>query len=295
MLVRSRRESPRDFGVTSMTPKPGRTYIFTELCENTGTTDLPSVFLRQSKDEEDMNRLERFWIKFLDTKTPNGYNMTDGGEGCLGQVQSEETKKKRSQSLKGLHNGKYVGEKSSCFRKDIDTTLLVEMYEKGKSVTDISELLGTHKETVRSRLKSVGTVFRSNAEAQKILCSDPRNTPSYREDIRTEDMIPLFKQGWTAQAIADKLGCSKRCVLLRLKKVGISRPPRRCNIDENAVVQRYLSHGSIRDLAKEFGASKTTIDLVLRKKNILRTNRGKFRWPTSPPPALSAEPYSKTA
>lgn len=179
--------------------------------------------LATAKDEEDMNRLERFWIGFLGTKTPNGYNMTEGGEGCLGSVQSEESRRKKSLSLTGVHTGKFVGEKSYRFRKDLDTDVLIRMYEQGKSVPDISKELGVHKETVRSRLKSAGMVFRSNSEAQKILCSDPRNTPSYREDLRTEDMISLFNNGLGCQRIGNLLGCSKRCVRLRLRKEGLSR------------------------------------------------------------------------
>jgi group I intron endonuclease len=36
--------------------------------------------------------LEQFWIAALSTKAPNGYNLTDGGEGVLGHKHSVETK-----------------------------------------------------------------------------------------------------------------------------------------------------------------------------------------------------------
>jgi len=65
--------------------------------------------------------IEPFFIKYLQTKVPNGYNITDGGEGTLGikrskiwkrkqslaqsgKKQSKETKLKRSLSLKGHPN-----------------------------------------------------------------------------------------------------------------------------------------------------------------------------------------------
>lgn len=49
---------------------------------------------------EKLNERERFWIKELNTLTPNGYNMTEGGEGTSGysRPQSEEEKQKRSLS-----------------------------------------------------------------------------------------------------------------------------------------------------------------------------------------------------
>lgn len=44
--------------------------------------------------EEQLNILERKYIKEYDCLTPNGYNLTEGGEGTLGWVPSEETKNK---------------------------------------------------------------------------------------------------------------------------------------------------------------------------------------------------------
>ena len=39
---------------------------------------------------EDLDEAEKFWIAFCQTKAPNGYNLTDGGEGL--QNPSAETK-----------------------------------------------------------------------------------------------------------------------------------------------------------------------------------------------------------
>ncbi len=49
-----------------------------------------------------LNEKEIYWINFLKTKVPNGYNVTNGGDGRTGKL-SEETKIKISQSLKGRH------------------------------------------------------------------------------------------------------------------------------------------------------------------------------------------------
>lgn len=44
---------------------------------------------------------EIYWIKFYNCKSPNGYNLTDGGEGIIGHRHSEEAKRKMSKARKG--------------------------------------------------------------------------------------------------------------------------------------------------------------------------------------------------
>lgn len=55
--------------------------------------------------KEEMDELEIFLISELNTIYPNGYNMTNGGEGALGRNVSDETKEKISQATKGKTNG----------------------------------------------------------------------------------------------------------------------------------------------------------------------------------------------
>ena len=55
---------------------------------------------------EKMDERERHFIKLLGTKAPNGYNLTDGGDGGRGCSPSAETRAKLSAKLKGrpAHN-----------------------------------------------------------------------------------------------------------------------------------------------------------------------------------------------
>lgn len=46
-----------------------------------------------------LDEREKFWIAFYDCKSPNGYNLTDGGEGISNP--SQETRKKLSKASKG--------------------------------------------------------------------------------------------------------------------------------------------------------------------------------------------------
>lgn len=43
---------------------------------------------------------EKFWIDRLETKAPNGYNMTDGGEGTKGHVQPPEHRLNKAIALR---------------------------------------------------------------------------------------------------------------------------------------------------------------------------------------------------
>lgn len=76
--------------------------------------DIQIIDHAETKDE--LNEKEIYWIKTLDCKDPNGYNLTDGGEGVfdssglvgkkisrskIGHEVLEETKRKISEKLKG--------------------------------------------------------------------------------------------------------------------------------------------------------------------------------------------------
>ena len=53
---------------------------------------------------EQLNEREIFWIAALNTKVPNGYNITDGGEGNLGLSHTKETRDQMSIDRSGEKN-----------------------------------------------------------------------------------------------------------------------------------------------------------------------------------------------
>jgi len=57
--------------------------------------------IHECVSKEEMDFVETFYISFLNTKAPYGYNLTDGGEGTLGRPCSDETRKKLSLANKG--------------------------------------------------------------------------------------------------------------------------------------------------------------------------------------------------
>ena len=56
--------------------------------------------LMRSSDPDDLKESEIVMIRQLKSKAPNGYNLTDGGEGTVGIVHSEEYKKRHSRIMK---------------------------------------------------------------------------------------------------------------------------------------------------------------------------------------------------
>ena len=63
--------------------------------------------------KEIANEKEKYWIKHLNCKHPNGYNLTIGGQGTLGHKHSEQSKRKMSLAGKGRKKSeKWKKEKS---------------------------------------------------------------------------------------------------------------------------------------------------------------------------------------
>jgi group I intron endonuclease len=56
-----------------------------------GEESMKVVVLAKEEDPEFLNFLEMHYIREMQTMTPNGYNLTKGGEGSPGMVHSRET------------------------------------------------------------------------------------------------------------------------------------------------------------------------------------------------------------
>lgn len=52
---------------------------------------------------EEINKKESYWISFYNSKAPNGFNLTDGGDAPAGMKHTEETKRKIGEWSKKHH------------------------------------------------------------------------------------------------------------------------------------------------------------------------------------------------
>ena len=58
--------------------------------------------IEECETQEQLNRREIFWIKFFNCKAPNGYNLTDGGEGFKGLTEESLTKMRKPKSPEAI-------------------------------------------------------------------------------------------------------------------------------------------------------------------------------------------------
>lgn len=61
--------------------------------------------LEENIPRSELNDREKYWIKEMDSFGENGYNMTEGGDGNLGRIWSDEQRKRMSQLNKGRNKG----------------------------------------------------------------------------------------------------------------------------------------------------------------------------------------------
>ena len=139
---------------------------------------------------EDLNRLEIECIEWFGTKVPDGYNMTEGGDGTSGWHHTEETKEK----IRSSERGKIVS---------YDTRIKIGKAKKGRKHTE-----ETRKKLSKSRLgKKRGPM--SLEQIAKIKAT--MNLPEVRENIRksalnrSPEALANFRKVMRTQEVRDKI------------------------------------------------------------------------------------------
>jgi hypothetical protein len=115
--------------------------------------------------------LERRYIRWFgrkDTQTGILYNKTDGGEGLIGQVHTEETKRKISESHKGekayWHGKKFTEEHKDRIRQTLRTKKLPEEHKEKIR----QSLLGRkHSEETKRKISEIITNKYRDAKKNK--------------------------------------------------------------------------------------------------------------------------------
>jgi len=74
--------------------------VFPRALRTYGVEQFKFTIIDSSHDRNELNEKEIFWIQFYRSKSPAGYNLTDGGDGCSGYKQSREhTEKIRTANI----------------------------------------------------------------------------------------------------------------------------------------------------------------------------------------------------
>lgn len=88
--------------------KNGRLYkgsLLWKAIKKYGWDNFDHIILESDVTIKQAQALERVYIISLNAKVPNGYNLTDGGEGTQGYRMSEETKKRIGEKLSVIKKG----------------------------------------------------------------------------------------------------------------------------------------------------------------------------------------------
>jgi group I intron endonuclease len=87
-----------------------------------------SVIVENIINEDELDKYERLYIEKKNSKVPNGYNLTDGGEGLLNP--SEKTRKLLSEHQIGEKNHRFGKSPSQQQRDKVSQTLINTLQSK---------------------------------------------------------------------------------------------------------------------------------------------------------------------
>lgn len=105
--------------------------------------------------KQDMDYYETSLIAGLNTKSPNGYNLTDGGEGTPGHSVSEEGRRKMSLKSKGRPSklkGTVKSEESN--RKNSESHKGKALSEEHRRRISLAQLGGKRSEETKSKMRA---------------------------------------------------------------------------------------------------------------------------------------------
>lgn len=120
---------------------------------------------------------ETYWINKMNTKYPNGYNLTNGGEGAVGIIVSDEAKLKMSKTrierkiaegenngMFGKHHSKESKDKLSATRKQRGSSAGINNHKFDKTLykfynTKTKEIFEGYKYDLAHKINSTGSAI----------------------------------------------------------------------------------------------------------------------------------------
>ncbi len=154
--------------------------------------------IEECDDEEKLNEREKHWIKEFNSKFPNGYNLTEGGDGMSGYIVSEETRKNLSTS----HKGKKLSEKTralmSISNKNKRSVICLETNEKFDSIVVAAKHFGITAKSIGRALHGktgLGSGYHwcYAEDAEKYSNVDISSLPKHKRSIRCVETSEIFE------------------------------------------------------------------------------------------------------
>lgn len=199
-----------------------------------------------AKNEDDLNFLEEYLIKYYNSYGNNGYNKTYGGDASSGKFTPEVREKMRLAKL-GKKRGHYKVNQSGSL------------------------------ETKESRHAQ-----RLGDELAKANCNSPTSSrqPSKYEQLK-EEIIKIYNESNSSHIVSEKLNLDKSMIISYLKKWEIAKNQSEAASQRN--INRYLIDEEIKNLilvkyslcnnkvqvAKELNISRKLVYRVLKAEKIV--------------------------
>jgi len=149
------------------------------------------TILKQCKTREELNFQEEFYINYYNTMTPNGYNLTKGGNGSLGLKHKRETKELLSKINSGKNHPRFGIPCSEKTKKKIgDANRGRKMSENfGKQMSERLKRLWKNPDSdyrkrqfISRSIAQKGKFGRKNGNAKKYIFIDPNNKNHFWDD-----------------------------------------------------------------------------------------------------------------
>lgn len=114
--------------------------------------------LQEVEDAEALSKAERRWIAYFRDMGCPLTNLTDGGEGVWGRVNSPETRERMSRSARMKRYGK---------SDPIDSVAVIRDYRSGLSMRKVASIHQTSSSVVCRLLQKMSIPIRSKSQARK--------------------------------------------------------------------------------------------------------------------------------
>lgn len=158
---------------------------------------------------------------------------------------------------------------------DISSAEVAEMYESGKTITEIAKHFGCTYPPIKKRLNQAGCAIRKNPKKGK------KYGHVVHKHIDIKDVIDLYvNKKLSMRDVGKKLGCSAPTISSFLREAGIKRrhhndtkrgavSPRRYWIDPERVLHHYSKIGvSAAAVARIFGVSVGVINRIIEAEGV---------------------------
>lgn len=150
-----------------------------------GLENFTFEIIHENIPNSEIDSYEIKYIKELNSKAPNGYNMTDGGEGTIGRPMKESTKEK----LRIANKNKFVSEETRNKLSEIHTKRYSCPKEREK--TSIATK-GHVKKTTENYKKYWNTISEEEKHDRTHYLREHRIVPVLMLDIETLEVIKEF-------------------------------------------------------------------------------------------------------